>query len=452
MSIVVVLTILYFSSFQFLREQTDAQIDQDVTRIIAGSDWPKTGTLDIRKIINYLDNRRRIHSISDPSVYLLVDQEHNFIAGNLHQWPINFPREFGYRSEFVAQVYRADNALQLHTVRAVVMPVARTGYTLLVGRDIMAIEALRTGYFRLFLWSLVATIILAIFGAYWVSRIVSKRLERVNALSRAVMDGDLSQRVNVDASGDQFDDLAENINRMLERIQTLVEAVRNVSDNIAHDLRSPLTRLRNHLDEIARDLTGKDDPELVEARESVDQAMAEADSLLQTFAALLRIARFENQPFGETFSDVTVQLLIEELADLYAPIAEGKNIRLTTAVNPSTAKIFVDRDALAQALSNLLDNALKYSPEGGTIEITGNHLERGVEITISDLGPGIPVEYHQEVQKRFVRLGDGSRTTPGNGLGLSLVAAVARMHKVELQFINNEPGFQVCMRYFREVK
>ncbi len=449
-SIAVVLTFLYLSSFQFLREQTDQRINEDLDRIIAGSDWPRTGTIDIRKIKTYLDNRRRIHSGSDPSVYLLVDRNGNFIAGNLHLWPPDFPRQTGYRSEFTAQVYGDDSEIKKHTVRAVVESVPGTGFTLLVGRDVMEIEALRTGYLRLFWWSLVATAVLAILGAYWVSRIVSKRLERVNALSRAVMDGDLSQRVNAIASGDQFDDLADNINQMLERIQTLVEAVRSVADNIAHDLRTPLTRLRNHLDEIAGNLAASQNREPDEAREAVAKAISESDSLLRTFDALLRITRLENQTFGETFSDVAVSSLTEELIDLYAPIAESRNISLIADISPATVEIYADRDALAQALANLLDNALQFSPEGGRVTIEGRRVEEGFEMVVTDSGAGIPVEYHEEVLKRFVRLDDSSRTSPGNGLGLSLVAAVARMHKVDLQFENTEPGFKVCLRYFRE--
>ncbi len=451
-SIIVVLSILYVFSFQFLREQTDRQIDEDVSSILAAVDFPTSEFFAVGDIRSYLENRRKIHAKSDPSNYLLVDRHRSYIAGNLSRWPDEILQSDEDRVEFIAQIVNQDDTRQNRPVRAVVVKFGNSGFTMLVGRDITEIDALQKGYLRLFWWSVVATVVLAILGAYWVSRIVTRRLENVNALSRAVMQGNLSQRVEYDGSGDQFDELADNINQMLVRIQTLVETVRSVSDNIAHDLRTPLTRLRNDLDEIARDLTGRPDQELEAARESVDKAIAEADSLLRTFEALLRIARLENKPFGESFSEVAVSSLIEELVDLYGPIADSKSIALTTSINPESATIFVDRDAMAQALANLMDNALKYTPDRGSIAIKGAQSADGFAIAITDSGPGIPAEHHQEVLKRFVRLGDGSRTTPGNGLGLSLVAAVARMHKLDLVLEDAEPGLKVWLKNIRLVE
>lgn len=454
-SIIVVLAIVYFSSFQFLRNQTDQRIDEDLVRIAATLGPASFGTIAVLDIKSYLDDRRRTHLRSDPSVYLLVDQNNNFVAGNLQKWPAEFlhVEGDGDRLEFSAQVYHEDNTLHSHPVRALVTGVPKTrGFKLLVGRDIFEIEALKKEFFRLFLWSIAATVVLAMVGAYWVSRIVSGRLEKVNALSRNVMEGDLSQRINIDASGDQFDDLSENINRMLERIQSLVEAIRSVSDNIAHDLRTPLTRLRNNLDELSRDLANRTGQGFEEAGEKVDKAISEADSLLTTFEALLRIARLENRSFGETFTEVSVAELLEELVDLYGPIADSKSIAMTTSIDSDSTSIYIDRNAIAQALANLLDNALKYTPENGKILIEGRSQPQGFEITVADSGPGIAPEYHQEVLKRFVRLDDASRTTPGNGLGLSLVAAVARMHKLDLDFENANPGLIVRLRKFRRVR
>ena len=453
-SIIVVLAILYFSSFQFLRNQTDQRIDEDLVRIAATLGPVSFGTIAVLDIKSYLDNRRRTHLRSDPSVYLLVDQNNNFVAGNLQKWPAEFLHVDGDgdRLEFAAQVYHEDNTLHPHPVRALVTVVPNTGgFKLLIGRDIFEIEALKKEFFELFLWSIFATVVLAIVGAYWVSRIVSRRLEKVNALSRSVMEGDLSQRINFDASGDQFDRLSENINLMLERIQSLVEAIRSVSDNIAHDLRTPLTRLRNDLDELARDLENRTGQDVKEASEKVEKAIAEADSLLRTFDALLRIARLENKSFGDTFTEVPVRILLEDLVDLYGPIADSKSIAITTLIDSDSAEIYVDRDAIAQALANLLDNALKYTPQGGEILIEGKFQSGESEIAVTDSGPGIAPEHHKDVLKRFVRLDDASRTTPGNGLGLSLVAAVARMHKLDLVFENANPGLVVRLKRFIRV-
>ena len=449
-SIIVILAILYFASFQFLREQTDHRIDEDLLRIAAAAGQPAIGIFAVRDIRNYLDNRRRTHLRSDPSVYLLVDPNNKFVAGNLHRWPADLSLLDGARFEFEARVYYEDDTHQHHTIRALVTLVPNTGgFKLLVGRDIFEIEALRNEFFRLFWWSIAATIALAMIGAYWVSRIVSRRLEKVNALSRRVMEGDLSQRIKIDASGDQFDDLARNINQMLERIQSLVDAIRSVSDNIAHDLRTPLTRLRNDLDELLRELGGRNEENLPHARSMAEKAIAETDSLLATFEALLRIARLENRPFGETFSEVSVMELVEELIELYRPIAETKNITLKTYLESNSVAIYVDRDAVAQALANLLDNALKYTPKSGQVHIQGRFQQHGFELAISDTGPGIAPEHYEQVLKRFVRLDDSSRSTPGNGLGLSLVAAVARMHKLDLVLEDAHPGLRVRLKNFR---
>ena len=451
-SIVVILTILYFFSFQFLREQTDQRIDEDVFRIVAGTDWPRTGTVNIRDIKNYLDNRRRLHSKSDPSVYLLVDRDNNFISGNINRWPSEYMYLDGQRAEFISQVIHEDGSVENHPVRAIIISVGNSGFKMLVGRDILEIEALKKGFLRLLWLSVAAAVILAILGAYWVSRIASGRLKRVNALSRTVMKGDLTQRIELGASGDQFDDLAVNINQMLERIQHLVEAVRSVSDDIAHDLKTPLTRLRNDLDELARNLADHSGVALEEERTIVGRAISEADSLLTTFEAVLRIARLESNPHRDSFAAVSASELIEELAELYEPNAEEKEITLSTYTSSASIHILVDRDALAQALTNLLDNALRYTPGGGRIVLESRIVDGKFEISVADSGPGIPVQYHEEVTKRFVRLDDGSRTTPGNGLGLCLVAAVARMHKLDLKLENTQPGLKVRLRGFEKVK
>lgn len=450
-SILVVLLILYFSSFQFLRDQTDRYIDDDVYRIVAGTDWPSTGIVNIRDIKNYLDNRRRIHSKSDPSVYLLVDRNNTFIAGNLHRWPTEFLYLEGNRAEFTSQVYHDDGTIESHPVRAILVSVPNSNFKLLVGRDIMDIQTLKRGFLQLLSWSIVAAVALASGGAYWVSRIATSRLQQVNQLSRKVMGGDLTQRIELTTNGDQFDELADNINQMLERIQQLVEAVRSVSDNVAHDLRTPITRLRNNLEEIARQLTHQSGSEIEDTRTAIEQSISEADSLLQTFEAVLRITRLEGGIYSENFSEVSVSELIEDLGELYDPIASEKSISLMTTVCSPSPIVSVDRDAIAQALTNLLDNALTYTPQGGRIAVVGQFVDRQFEISVSDTGPGIPPEFHDEVMKRFVRLDDDSRTTPGNGLGLCLVSAVVQIHKLKLVLENTHPGLKVRLKNFKVV-
>ena len=441
------LTVLYFAMFEFLRQQTDQRIDENLVNIlVADPGFVPFGIADPFYIKNELDKLQLTHLPSDPSVYLLVDRNNQYVAGNLQSWPKGISTVDRNRFEFEAEVFDGETTT-LHTVRALATVLANTGgFKLLVGRDIYEISALKDGLLQLFVGCVVATVLAAMMGAYWVSRIVSRRLKKVNEVTRNVMDGDLSQRIVTDASGDQFDDLSGNINSMLERIQYLVEEIRNVSNNIAHDLKTPLTRLYNQLDELARDLDGVEIEGAQDLRQKTESAIAEADSLLGTFDALLRIANLENKSFGDAFSDVSVYELLNELGDLYGPIADEKNVALKITVDEDAGTIFVDRNAVAQAISNLLDNALKYSPQGGTVVVSGSQVSQGFEIDVTDTGQGIPAEHHATVLKRFVRLDDSSRTTSGNGLGLSLVAAVARMHKLELVLENAQPGLKVRLK------
>jgi signal transduction histidine kinase len=269
-----------------------------------------------------------------------------------------------------------------------------------------------------------------------------RRIDAINETSRDIMQGDLSRRVPTDDRGDDFDELANNLNRMLERIEQLMEAVRQVSDNIAHDLRTPLTRLRTRL-ELAR--SGTDLQE--EPREAIDKAVEDAEELLATFNALLRIARIESGSRRSGFARVELTELVRDLAELYEPLAVEKSQRLAVAVD-GTVNIEGDRDLLFQAAANLVDNAIKYSPQGGRIELSAKLRSGRPEIAVADTGPGIPTDIREKVFQRFFRC-DDSRSTPGSGLGLSLVRAVAELHGARISLEDNEPG--LCVRICFEI-
>ena len=309
-----------------------------------------------------------------------------------------------------------------------------------MGRDIYELEETQQRIIRALVIGFALTLLLGGIGGVVLSRRVMRRLESINTISREIIEGDLSRRIPLNQEGDEFDALAANLNAMLDRIEELMDDVRRVSDSIAHDLRTPLARLRNRLEALRAGVeTENCNPELAE------QALRDADSLLQTFNALLRIARIETRKRREGFGEVEMATLLRDVAELYEPLAEEKKQSLTLEIDVA-ARMQGDRDLLFQAMANLLDNAIKYTPPKGSIRITLEKEDNRGRITVADNGPGIPEDKRQAVWQRFYRL-EKSRTSPGSGLGLSLVAAVARIHGITLQLEDNHPGLRVVCEF-----
>jgi signal transduction histidine kinase len=257
--------------------------------------------------------------------------------------------------------------------------------------------------------------------------------------------GDFSRRVPLTAAHDEFDMLAENLNRMFERIERLMKGMREVADSVAHDLRTPLNRLRNHLEEAQRRL----DPESPHAAE-IEAAIAETDGLIATFNALLLIAEADSGVARGAMTQIDLSAVVADVAELYAPLAEEKNIALSV-LPMGVVTIEGSRSLISQALANLIDNAIKYTPAEGRIAISASETPGGVDLTVADSGPGIPTEERTRVLERFVRL-EASRNSPGTGLGLSLVAAVARLHDARLKLSDNAPGLKATMSFPRTSK
>ncbi len=268
-------------------------------------------------------------------------------------------------------------------------------------------------------------------------------LARMDTIGRGAADiaaGDLSRRIPLGRRNDEFDALATRLNAMLDRIQQLVTGLREVTDNVAHDLRSPLTRLRNRLEVTLLEPRA---PE--EYRETIVRSIEDADSLISTFNALLGIAQAEAGSGRARWERVNLTALAQDVAELFAPLAEEKNQTLDLG-RSAAGHIDGSRDLLAQAIGNLLDNAIKYTPRGGIVDLRLTRSPTALELTVSDTGPGIPEPDRQRVLQRFVRL-DQSRNLPGNGLGLSLVQAVARLHRAELVLGDADPGLRVTIRF-----
>jgi signal transduction histidine kinase len=265
-----------------------------------------------------------------------------------------------------------------------------------------------------------------------------RRIDAVNRTSRAIVDGNLAARVPTRGTDDELDQLAINLNAMLDRIQTLMEGLRQVSNDIAHDLRTPLGRLRQRLE-----ATRHGAKTVAEYEIATEAALKETDAILETFSALLRIAQIEAGTRRSAFANVDLSDLVRSVAETYAPVAEEMGDAIgTNVVDDVTVK--GDRQLLVQMLANLVENAIRHTPRGTTIRITLTHGPNGIEVRIADDGPGIPETEREKVFRRFYRL-EQSRTTPGGGLGLALVKAVADLHGISMRLENRRPGLEVVL-------
>jgi signal transduction histidine kinase len=284
------------------------------------------------------------------------------------------------------------------------------------------------------IWGIAITGALALTGGVAMSRSTTRRIESINQTSREISEGALDRRIPTRGTDDEFDQLALQLNEMLDRNQSLMEGLRHVSDNIAHDLRTPLTRLRQTLEGMEESCLSD-----TEHKDQVDRAIREADGLLSIFNALLRISQIEAGGRRENFGKVDLTALLTDVAELYEPVAEEKNLKLALYCD-TAAEIDGDRDLLFQAIANLADNAIKYSPPDSTITL------RAVDrtVSVSDTGPGIPDHAREEVFRRFHRL-EVARSTPGSGLGLSLVEAVAHLHDGSVRVEDNHPGLTAIL-------
>ncbi len=308
------------------------------------------------------------------------------------------------------------------------------GARLLLGRDVEDLDEMEEGIREVSVWALPTLLILGIVGGALMSRAIGRRIEAVGGAARRVMEGDLSQRVPVRGTGDDFDRLSETLNLMLARIETSVESVRRVSDSVAHELRTPLTRLQAELNALQAAAPGR-------RAALIESAAEEANRLARMFDAVLRISRIEAQRHQPEMRRVDLSALLEDAADYHAPQAEERGLAMDIRIGPGL-EVVGDRDLIFQAVSNLLDNAIKFTPSGGRIALSASREEDGVRLRVADTGPGIPAEQRERVIERFFRAPE-AEAVPGFGLGLSLVAAVAKLHGAPLRLGDAGPGLAV---------
>jgi signal transduction histidine kinase len=378
------------------------------------------------------------------SLYQVTDVSGRVLAGNVADVSTAFlnsagvePVTIGYRR------FSGDTSERTAMVQVVRLP---SGFRILVGRDIGEQERFRDIIGGALAWALALMIGLALISWVFVSRRVLKRIDSVAATSGRIMHGDLSGRLEITGSGDEFDRLAASLNAMLDRIEHLLYGLKDVSDNIAHDLKTPLSRLRNRVETA---LAGPADA--ANYRAALEATIEESDALIQTFNALLMIARIEAGAPEGAMTPVDASAIARDVTELYEPAAEEKGARLVVDA-PDEIMLTASRELLSQAIANLIDNALKHGPDADAgaaeplrILLKTRRENNTLILTVADNGSGIPEEERARVLERFVRL-EKSRSKPGSGLGLSLVAAVARLHDGEIALSDARPGLVVTMR------
>ena len=416
---------LWWSTAGLLERQTEAAIDQDSEALIDHFlEGGPTGAMAAIK-------DRVAGNIDDDALYLLVDPEYHFVEGNLNAWPAHMPLDEDW-GELKLDRAGVPALMQVHYFE---LP---GGYHMLVGRDIAVRAQLGRMMGGALLWAAVIAVVLGSIGAWAVRGLFRSTISDVSATALAVSAGDLSRRVRVAGAEDEFDLLAQAINDMLDRISRLMDGVRQVSNAIAHDLRTPITRARTRLEDAA--IHASTD---VELRAAVERAMADLDGIVGVFQALLRISEIEAGARRSAFAPVDLVAVLEDLTELYDVVAEEAGMTLLADIEPSLPA-FGDRDMIQQAVANLIDNALKFSPIGGVIRLSARVEGEMIIVEVADQGPGIPEADRVRATERFFR-GETARSTPGSGLGLSLVQAVAHLHGGEIGLFDAQPGLRAVL-------
>jgi len=392
----------------------------------------------IRRLVDVIEQRT---AQPGSSLYLVTTFSGDALAGNITDVLTGVLQNDGW-SEITYRHSEGGNAMKENRalVRVTSLP---GGFRLLVGRDFEERDRLRQILAQPARWALALIVVMGVAGGIFVARRVLKRIDSMTATNERIMAGDLAGRLAITGSGDEFDRLATSLNAMLERIEALMVGLKQVSDNIAHDLKTPLTRLRNRAEEALRGARGE-----AGYRAALESTIEESDGLIRTFDALLMIARAEAGEARHGMADFDANDVARSVVELYEPFAEEKGLQLITDIDGSLP-VHGSRELVGQALANLVDNAIKYGANGRAGEENeirvATHRENGSALlTVADHGAGIAPEDRGRAVERFVRL-EPSRSRPGVGLGLSLAAAVARLHGGELKLEDNSPGLRVTL-------
>jgi signal transduction histidine kinase len=416
---------------RLITEQITATVDAEIRGLA-----DQYGQGGIRPLVYAIDARA---TRPGSNLYLLTTPAGEGLAGNVGSLTSGVLDHPGWTETSYRRI-EDDAAEHQALVRVIQLP---GGFRLLVGRDLEERERLRDIVFAAGRWSLAIVVVLGLGGGFFVTRRVLKRVDAMSDTAHTIMQGDLSGRLPIAGTGDELDRLAGNLNAMLERIEALMYGLKEVSDNIAHDLKTPLTRLRNRCEEALR--MAEDESQY---RAALQSAIEESDALIRTFNALLMIARAESGQARDGMTEFDAAEIARGVGELYEPLADDKGLLLRVDA-PAAAPVRGNRELVSQALANLVDNAIKYAaPRGAQVnglqpEIMVRAAGEGdrILLTVADAGPGIPAADRPRAVERFVRL-EQSRSQPGSGLGLSLAQAVAHLHGGELRLEDNQPGLK----------
>lgn len=423
--------VLWWNTAGTLDRQIDAAIRADANALVE-----RRRDADIPELIAAIEDRIAL-DIQNEALYLLIGPQGQHLAGNLSAWP----PEANTDQPWIRMPLLREGTVSEARLLRIVLP---GGHRLLVGRDVAEKLRLRGLLSEGIAWAASASAAIALLGAWLLRRSLERRLSPVYGTAAAIAAGDLTRRVPLSDHDDEFDRLGMTMNVMLDHIAQLMEGVRGVSDAIAHDLRTPIARARAKLEEA---LAGPQDEEKLHA--AIEQGIADLDNIARIFKAVLRIAEVEAGARRAAFAHIDLAPMLADAAELYGAAAEAREQQLLTEL-PETLPLVGDRDLLLQAVANLLDNALKFTPEGGTVRLSAMQLPGMIEISVADDGPGLPPEDRARVGERFFRA-DAARTTPGSGLGLSLVRAVASLHGGQIMLTDTHPdrplpGLTVTLR------
>ena len=429
LSVLVLFGFFYWLTIGYLKQQAKDTINAEISTL--QERYKKDGFIGLRlQLSENISNQ----TPGDPTIFLLADNSYRTLIGNLDRWPniafdndgwMDFPLDD--REDDSPDLFRA-------TAKSVNID---NQFWLMVGQSLKDLRRVHEQLIRALVSALFLLGGLALLGGFIMRDMITRRIDGINRTSRKIMQGNFQERIESHGTRDEFDQLAINLNDMLDEIELGMNNVRRVSDNIAHDLKTPLARIKNRLEELRIQVAGNEKSETM-----VHQIATQADQLLQTFNALLRIGRVEANQQKEGFEKINLVEIFYDVQELYEPVIDSNDM-LFDFETVDNIIYYADRDLLFQAIINLLDNAVKFTPKGGKICLTAvKNGRKGHILMISDTGSGIPQHEHHNITKRFYRL-DSSRTTPGSGLGLALVSAIVQLHGMRLQFSDNKPGFIV---------
>ena len=426
-----ILGYVYYTTIGLLERQTEDTIHAEILGL--------ADQYRLLGVAGLVDTVQRRSLDSGGAIYLLEGPNQARIAGNLDAMPAGVTQNQTW-IDFPITVGKELIAVQ-HTARGFQVELAN-GYDLLVGRDVNELRQFREVIREAIFWAVGMSLVVGLGGGYFMSRNFLRRVDAITGATRLIMAGDLSGRMPVSGANDELDRLSGSLNDMLSQIERLMDGMKEVSSNVAHDLKTPLTRMRARIEDALRQ------DNALEYKTALDQTIEECDKLLRTFNALLSIAQAESGQMRQGLQPLDLFDTLRDVVELYEPLADEAGGSLKLEARPGL-RVRGDRQLLAQVLNNLIDNAMKYgqtsADKPADIEVIGRVDAQTVIIEVADHGIGVNLEDRERVLGRFVRL-DESRSKPGNGLGLSLVASVMTLHSGQIQLEDNRPGLRVILR------